>query len=547
MKFEDFVSRFEGLKKTSSGYVVKCPAHDDGSPSLSISRAKDGGVVLKCFAGCTAESVVSSLGLTMKDLFVSEPARTFIPPKKTTPKATTAQEKPIIEKVYSYQDATGKEVYQALRMKPKSFRQRHLVGGNWVWNMDGVERVLYRLPDILLSKTVWIVEGEKDADNLAALGFEATCNVGGAGKWLDGYTETLAGKDIVICGDNDEAGQKHVELVFNSLAGHAKTVRLVKLPQTVKDASDYISEFKTPEEAKNALQAICDAAHPHYKGIRLPLFTISELEASYRAFVRSMAENSFSLGRWLPSFNKLRPLVPGELVFIVGDTGTGKTALLQQIAYAALPLPTLMFEMELPQELMFERFAAMVSKNTCDSLERAYAQEEGTLIPELDRRLKNLYICTESKLTLSKIEEYILRSELKIGEKPKVVLIDYIQLIAGSGPNRRERMSDIAEGLKILAKSTRTIIIVSSQIARPPKDDTSGPGLHSAKESGSIEASCGLMLGAWRDNGVFKIKVLKSTKGGGGLEIPCRFEGATMTITELATGQNYGQDAGQND
>ena len=63
--------------------------------------------------------------------------------------------------------------------------------------MEGVERVLYNLPAVTKSQEGWICEGEKDADNLTALGYVATCNVGGAGKWLDGYTESLKGKDVV--------------------------------------------------------------------------------------------------------------------------------------------------------------------------------------------------------------------------------------------------------------------------------------------------------------------------------------------------------------
>ena len=51
--------------------------------------------------------------------------------------------------------------------------------------MQGVERVLYRLPEVLAAGEVWVVEGEKDADSLAALGIVATCNAGGAGKWSE--------------------------------------------------------------------------------------------------------------------------------------------------------------------------------------------------------------------------------------------------------------------------------------------------------------------------------------------------------------------------
>ena len=537
MKYQDFIARFERQRKTSEGVLVTCPAHDDNpkTPSLSVSPARDGGVLLKCFAGCETTAVVAALRLTMKDLFAKEPAKAFVAPIRDS-EPFTPTERPVIEKTYTYHDATGKDVYQVVRLKPKSFRQRHLVGDKWVWAMDGVIRVLYRLPEILKAQTVWIAEGEKDADNLAALGFQSTCNVGGGGKWLDGYSDSLRGKDVVICGDNDKTGAEHVELVFNSIAGTARTVKIVKLPVAVKDVSDFIATFKTKAEATESLVSLAAEALPHIKGIGLPVFTVDEAEEDYRRFARSMNENSFSLSKWLPSFRHLRPLVPGELVFVIGDTGTGKTGILQQIATAALPLPTLMFEMELPRELMFERFAAMAAKLPCHEIEMAYRSPcNDSLSETLRAKLRNLFICTEARLTLAKIEEYILRSELKIGEKPKVVLIDYIQLISATGPNRREKMSDIAEGLKALAKATRTIIIVSSQVARNKENPE--PTLHSAKESGSIESSCGLLLGIWRDEkdgGLLNVKILKSTKGGAGLTIPCNFNGALMTITERA-------------
>ena len=535
MTYEQFISRFEKRKATQRGCMVNCPGHEDSNSSLSVGKSKDGGVLLKCFAGCPNEQVVAAMGLKMSDLFAETQARTTPSwMKKTEPKKPSTT-KPVIKEIYPYHDATGKEVYQAIRLEPKSFRQRHMEGDKWVWTMDGVSRVLYRLPSIQKAQTVWVCEGEKDVNNLVALGFEATCNVGGAGKWLDAYTESLAGKDVVICGDNDEAGKKHVELVFNSIAGTAKTVRMVSLPDSSKDVSDYIASLGV-DDAKSGLVEMERSAHPHLKGVSLPIYSVAELEADYKQFVKSMEQNSFSLGKWLPSLGKIRPLVPGELVFIIGDTGTGKTGILQQIAKSALPLPTLMFELELPKELMFERFASMASKFTGEQVEKAYRESdspENTLADLLDAKLKNLFVCAEARLTVPMIENYIMKAELKIGERPKVVLVDYIQLVGGKGATRREKVSDIAEELKVMAKATRTVVIVTSQIARN-KDETE-PGLHSAKESGSIESSCGLLIGAWRDasdGSLLNLKILKSTKGGAGLHIPCNFDGERMIITE---------------
>jgi hypothetical protein len=47
---------------------ARCPVHDDRSPSLSIGLGRDGRVLLRCHAGCDAESIVAAMGLTMADL-----------------------------------------------------------------------------------------------------------------------------------------------------------------------------------------------------------------------------------------------------------------------------------------------------------------------------------------------------------------------------------------------------------------------------------------------------------------------------------------------
>lgn len=53
-------------------YVACCPAHDDRDPSLSITEAHDGRVLIHCFAGCGALAIVEALGLTLGDLYPPE-------------------------------------------------------------------------------------------------------------------------------------------------------------------------------------------------------------------------------------------------------------------------------------------------------------------------------------------------------------------------------------------------------------------------------------------------------------------------------------------
>ncbi len=167
------------------------------------------------------------------------------------------ERKPRIVATYDYTDADGRLIFQVVRFEPKDFRQRRPDGaGGWVWNMQGVERVLYRLPAVLkardASETIYVCEGEKDADTLVGLGLCATCNPGGAGKWQASYNETLTGAHIVILPDRDEPGRKHADLVARALNGKAKSVRVVELPdrdgRLVKDAHDWIGAGGTAAE-----------------------------------------------------------------------------------------------------------------------------------------------------------------------------------------------------------------------------------------------------------------------------------------------------------
>jgi hypothetical protein len=66
----ELLSRLDGVKRTGwCEWVACCPAHDDHHPSLSIKECEDGTILLKCFVGCDAHSVVFSAGLSLHDLF----------------------------------------------------------------------------------------------------------------------------------------------------------------------------------------------------------------------------------------------------------------------------------------------------------------------------------------------------------------------------------------------------------------------------------------------------------------------------------------------
>jgi hypothetical protein len=132
------------------------------------------------------------------------------------------------------------------------FLQLHWTGSAWQYGKPKGNPVPYRLPALLaahISKTVYIVEGEKDADTLVGLGLVATTCPEGAGKWRECLNQYFAGRHVVVLPDNDEPGAKHGEQVASHLHGIAASVRILELPGLAEkqDASDWIAHGNTIE------------------------------------------------------------------------------------------------------------------------------------------------------------------------------------------------------------------------------------------------------------------------------------------------------------
>jgi hypothetical protein len=216
----EILSRFAHVRRSGDGWMAHCPAHDDRNSSLSITQREDK-VLMYCHAGCAAEAVCAAAGIQISELFADAPRESRI----------------VAE--YNYTNERGVLLYQVLRFEPKGFRQRRPDGnGGWDWKLSGVRRVLYRLADVIRTKSVLVVEGEKDCETAAKMGIVATCNAGGAGKWRDEYSECLRGKRVAIVVDADGPGRKHAQQVAASIFGKAESVKLLELPHA-KDLSEW--------------------------------------------------------------------------------------------------------------------------------------------------------------------------------------------------------------------------------------------------------------------------------------------------------------------
>ncbi len=120
-------------------------------------------------------------------------------------------------RVVRFDDGEGSEAkwHQERWGKGKSTRQT-----GWVVGTKDVPREdipIYRYAEvrkaIANNELIFIAEGEDNVDRLWALGFAATCNIGGSGKWRESDTKDLQGAKVVIITDRDEPGVKHAELL----------------------------------------------------------------------------------------------------------------------------------------------------------------------------------------------------------------------------------------------------------------------------------------------------------------------------------------------
>jgi AAA domain len=229
---EIVLPRLDGVRKSGSGFMARCPAHDDGTASLSVGPGRDQPVVLNCQAGCRPDDVLGKLGLTWEDL--------------SNPRERKA--KPTVVAEYEYRDENGQLLYVVERRLPKDFRCKRPDGaGGWVYQgaMTGVRRVLYRLPELHAAvrdgQPVYVVEGEKDADTLHAAGKVATCNVHGAGKWRDEYARPFTGATVRIIADRDDPGRAHAATVAASMRGVTASVSVAQPPEGCKDISDLLA------------------------------------------------------------------------------------------------------------------------------------------------------------------------------------------------------------------------------------------------------------------------------------------------------------------
>ncbi len=298
MTTQEILSRLRGVKGGRGQWTALCPAHNDTHNSLSISTGQDGRILFNCHAGCSVDAIAGALGLSVKDLFEDK---------------AQGQGKPQIEAIYTYPSGA-----QKLRRTDKSFVWRRSDGkGGWAYNRQGVPHSLYIAGE--LTGAVFVCEGEKDADNLHKLGYDAASGEDGAGpgKWRKEYTEQLRGRSVCIFQDNDDIGRAYAQETAAALHGVASSVQVLdistvwpKIPEH-GDVSDLIARAGAEKACELIAKLI--AATPQWAPAADPFLSCFKSLDSF-----TEEEATWLIPGWVPE---------GQITLMAADGGIGKTTL----------------------------------------------------------------------------------------------------------------------------------------------------------------------------------------------------------------------------
>jgi len=352
-------------------YKALCPFHKETNPSFNFNRetglyychgCDKGGDFIDFYAR------INSLDIERDFVKILQGIATDF---NITIKDTWNPDKGQIITTYDYKDESGNILFQVCRLEPKGFTQRKPDGkGGWINNTLGVRRVLYRLPEVIKDQKIFIVEGEKDSDNLHSLGFTTTCNPGGAGKWLPEYSESLRGKEVVLIPDNDPPGREHMTKVARSLQGIAASIKWFELPDLPEkgDISDWLEFYRNDKEALAERLNIMIADIPEYKPPKNPSIKDAILRAS-----------EFQSRPIEPRRSYLHPwLREQSIVLVSGFRGIGKSWFGLQVLIAVAigkqfgpwqsesPVPCLYLDGEMPCSDTSERLKMLQASNDCD-------------------------------------------------------------------------------------------------------------------------------------------------------------------------------------
>lgn len=321
----DVAQRLTKAKRAGAGWIACCPAHDDSTPSLSISDGEKG-VVVHCHGGCTQEAVIDAIEATGITIRKQREADADPQPLLTLESLSAAKGLAIATLTdnhvtpathgisFQYSNAQGEVTGAKIR--------RYLGGGpagkgfSWSRGPNDEKPTLYGLwrleRDYANDNRVIICEGETDALTLWQFGYTALA-LPGASMWREEWAQLIpAGAKVYVVIEPDQGGQT-VEAAFRK-SSLKKHTRFIRMPETAKDPNSLhmASETGFSDDFDKLMQDAEPVVPPKNQAI------------DWRALAgKSPPEREWAVNHWFGM---------GHVTLLSGAGGTGKTSVAQAMA-----------------------------------------------------------------------------------------------------------------------------------------------------------------------------------------------------------------------
>jgi archaellum biogenesis ATPase FlaH len=258
------------------------------------------------------------------------------------------------------------------------------------------------------------------------------------------------------------------------------------------------------------MASLCDKRCVFYekKNYMTEVASASKMEREFSEFIKAdFTVNSINL-KELWGIPHDFWILPGELVVFIGDTGLGKTALVQEIIVTT-PLPTLALTLEVHQHLYFRRLIQVAHSMTKEEVIEYYRKKKNTLSNAID----HIQVITTSP-KLSHLKKVIADSG------SKVVVIDTLDgvivdtLHRGSSIDKSEQL---AIQLKQIAQQMNIIILgvhhIHKYAALTMNDERKSLNVHAGKGSSALEQKADKIITIEGDRDISPIRIVRSQKG----------------------------------
>jgi len=232
------------------------------------------------------------------------------------------------------------------------------------------------------------------------------------------------------------------------------------------------------------------------------IYTFQDIESHHQGLaLPGLSCNFYDLDAMTGGFQR------SDLIIVAGRPAMGKTSFCLNLAYniAALhKLPVAIFSLEMSKEQLVQRLLSSeagiesqrlrtgrISQNEWEPLSRAIGE-----LSELP-----IFIDDTPNITVTEMRSQARRLQAEQKKQMGLILIDYLQLMEGSGDNRVQELSKITRSLKGLARELNVPIIALSQLSRSVEARTNKrPMMSDLRESGSIEQDADIVIMLYRDS-----------------------------------------------